>query len=154
MITGAAAFHEADIDLTVKGFLVIERRFVEIDKLNELNDSFVYIEEGHVTTEAATEAASGEFWFRHAWFLFRFPGLYLTADRLLIEEPFALGNEKAGALNHNAAYRADTRGFVRCLEIGVVQAAFGIDREKCVDATAFKTENRFSILGSRGANTT
>src|SRR5271165_4691711 len=59
VLVGAAAFHEPDIDEAVEFLLVVQRRFVEIDKIDQLDDPLVDVEERHVASEAAGERAGG-----------------------------------------------------------------------------------------------
>ncbi len=57
VLVRAAAFHESDIDDAVECLLVVERRYVEIDKIDEFDNPLIDVEERHVAAEAAGERA-------------------------------------------------------------------------------------------------
>jgi hypothetical protein len=61
----AAAFDEADVDEAVERLLVIERRYVEVDEIDQFDDPLVDVEERHVTAEAAGKRAGRQSRFRH-----------------------------------------------------------------------------------------
>src|SRR5579872_2721261 len=64
VLVGATALHQTDIDDAIESLLVVERRSVEIDEIDQLDEPLVDVEERHVAAEAAGKRAGGQFRFR------------------------------------------------------------------------------------------
>ncbi len=60
LAVAAAALDEADVDGLGERLDVVDRRLVELDQLEELEDALVDVEDGHVTAETSGQRRGGD----------------------------------------------------------------------------------------------
>ena len=56
----AAALDETDINGSIESLLVVERRDVEIDEIDQLEDPLVDVEQRHVAAKTSCQGACGK----------------------------------------------------------------------------------------------
>ncbi len=141
-----------------------ERRAVELDTLEQLEQPLVDIEQRHVAAETAGQRSGRDTQLGLCGIVHvesSFPAVgrrgasssACGADRLPIEAPFADGDPEPDALAQDHAYRADVHGLVGDGDIGVGEPpGFGVDDEVLGDAAPRQRKHVLAIDLRRGAH--
>src|SRR5512143_1614404 len=149
LAVAAAALDQADVAGLGEALDVVDRRLVELDDLDELQDALVDVEDGHVAAEAAGERGGGDDGFAHG--LPPGPGADVAADRRGVELALADGHGEAGLLLQNGPDGAEGHGPAGLL-FADLRPELGVDLDRHLRAAPDRGEDLAAVLGLDAAD--